>query len=42
MSTPQPDFSADARRSKVGGVVVVTGYIGTDGKFTMHNSALDR
>ena|ERR1700739_218670 len=33
ISTPQPDFSADARRGKVDGVVVVTGYIGADGKF---------
>lgn len=33
ISSPQPDFSADARRGKVDGVVVVTGYVGTDGKF---------
>jgi protein TonB len=48
ISTPQPDFSADARRGKVDGVVVVTGYIGTDGKFhdatilrSIGDSALD-
>jgi protein TonB len=33
ISSPQPDFSADARRGKFKGVVVVTGYVGTDGKF---------
>ena len=33
ISTPQPDFSADAGRGKVDGVVVVTGYVGSDGKF---------
>jgi len=33
ISTPQPDFSADARRGKFNGVVVVTGYVGTDGNF---------
>jgi TonB family protein len=31
--TPQPDFSTDARRGKFNGVVVVSGYVGTDGKF---------
>jgi len=48
ISTPQPDFSADARRGKFNGVVVVTGYIGTDGKFhdakilrSIGDSALD-
>lgn len=33
ISTSQPDFSADARRGKFNGVVVVTGYVGTDGNF---------
>lgn len=33
ISTPKPDFSADAKRGKVDGVVVVNGYVGTDGKF---------
>lgn len=33
ISTPPPDFSADARRSKFKGVVVVTGFVGTDGNF---------
>ena len=31
--TPQPDFSTDTRRGKFKGVVVVSGYVGTDGKF---------
>lgn len=31
--TPMPDFSGDARRGKFNGVVVVAGYVGTDGKF---------
>jgi protein TonB len=33
ISTPQPDFSANAKRGKLDGVVVVTGYVGTDGNF---------
>lgn len=33
ISSPQPNFSADARRGKFNGVVVVTGYVGRDGKF---------
>jgi periplasmic protein TonB len=33
ISSPQPDFSADTRRGRFNGVVVVTGYVGTDGKF---------
>lgn len=31
--TPEPDYSADARRGKFKGVVVVSGYVGTDGRF---------
>jgi periplasmic protein TonB len=31
--TPEPDFSTDARRGKFKGVVVVSGDVGTDGKF---------
>jgi protein TonB len=31
--TPHPDFSTDAKRGRFDGVVVVTGYVGTDGKF---------
>ena len=33
ISSPQPDFSTDARRGKFNGVVVVTGYVGADGNF---------
>jgi len=33
ISTPEPDFGPDAARMKFHGVVVVGGYIGTDGKF---------
>jgi TonB family protein len=33
ISSAQPDFSADARRGKFNGIVVVTGYVGADGKF---------
>jgi protein TonB len=40
ISSPQPDFSADARRGKFNGVVVVTGFVGTDGKF--HDAKLLR
>jgi protein TonB len=33
ISSPQPDFSADARKRKVDGLVVVSGYVGTDGNY---------
>jgi TonB family protein len=33
ISSPRPNFSADASRGKFNGAVVVTGYVGTDGKF---------
>jgi periplasmic protein TonB len=37
---PEPDFSTDARRGKFKGVVVVSGYVGTDGKF--HDAKVTR
>ena len=33
ISSPKPDFSADAKRRKLDGIVVVGGYVGTDGKY---------
>ncbi len=32
ISTPMPNFSADASRGKFNGSIVVSGYVGTDGK----------
>jgi protein TonB len=32
--TPQPDYSSEARRGKFKGVVIISGYVDTDGKFS--------
>ncbi|HEY7406409.1 MAG TPA: energy transducer TonB [Candidatus Angelobacter sp.] len=40
ISTPEPDFSSEARRGKFKGVVIISGYVGTDGKF--HNAKVVR
>jgi TonB family protein len=33
ISSPRPDFSAYTRRRRLDGVVVVSGYVGTDGNY---------